>query len=269
MPATILGEHALTIPSSGTRPTGSAGMIRHNTTNNSYEGYHNLTTGVDNWYGLGGKQLIARSVRGDAWNSFDMVWGYSGSRYVAYEVYWTFADPLTTNSRVYCQVYDPAGNLWNNSGASGYSYIDNWAASNDGTDYSGTNFNSVNSNCNSSIPITNWYSDSSYWSAANGESTQTGTLNIYSGLPSSRGNNWPMYDGTYVHYSGVGGMVQGRFGGMIFQFSAAQASTNYATNLYPIRGLRFGYLDGYTNRSGAITAIVTVYGLTGTEERDL
>jgi hypothetical protein len=269
MPVTILGENALTIPSSGTRPTGSAGMIRHDTTNNSYEGYHNLTTGVDNWYGLGERQLVARAVRGDAWNTFDIVWGHAGARYVEYEVHFSFTDANTNQSRIFCQVYDPAGNLWNNSGTSGYSYSDNWAASNDGGDGAGANFNSVNSGCNSSIPISNWYTaDAGYWSGANGESHQSGTLKIYSGMPCSRGSNWPMFDGTYVHYSPSYGLVQGRFGGMIFQFGASQTATN-GTTYYPVTGLRFGYLDGYTNRSGSITTLVTVYGLTGTEERGI
>jgi hypothetical protein len=269
MPATVLGEHALTFPSSGTRPTGSQGMIRHNSTNNSYEGYHNLATGTDGWYGLGEKQLVARSVRGDAWNTFDLVWGHSGARYTMYQVYWCFVDANTNASRIFCQVYDASGTLWSPSGGSGYTYTDNWGAANDGGDGAGTNFNSVNAGCNSSIPISNWNTaDSGYWSAATGETHQAGSMNIYSGLPCSRGSNWPMFEGTYQHYSVSYSSVTGRFGGSIFNTTASQTATN-GTTYYPITGLRFGYLDGYTNRSGTITAIVTVYGLTGTEEREM
>jgi hypothetical protein len=272
MPSTILGENALQLPAGTTRPTGSNGMIRFNTTTNAYENYHNLISGTDNWYGTGGKQLIARAVRDDAWTVLDIVWGWNTARFLQYEVYWVFADAAVNASRMYCQFYDAAGNLFQNSGSTGYTYVDNWAAANDGNDGAGQNFNAVNSNCSSSIPITNWYSaDSGYWSQANGESQQAGTLVIHNSLPTNNTNNEMSFEGTYAHYTVSYGITQGRFGGQMYRPTATQTATRGGA-VYPITGIRFGYLEGRSHRASAsngCSAIVTVYGLTGTEEREL
>lgn len=271
MASTILAASALTIPVSTTRPgTPTAGMIRFNSTNNSYEAYH-TSNSINKWAAIGGRQLVARSVSAAAWNTLDIVWGWAAAqRYTAYEVYWSFQDPNTGASRMYCQFYDGNSTLWQNSGANGYTYTDNWGSANDGADVAGANYNAVNSNCYSALPISNWYgADSGYWMGANGESNVVGYLKIHSSIPNSNINNINMYEGNYTHYTPSYSVCNGHFGGTLYYNQTTQTATNGQT-ITPITGIRFGYLDGYTMRaSSVLTSVVTVYGLGGTEEREM
>jgi hypothetical protein len=272
MPATILGENALQLPAGTTRPTGSNGMIRYDTTNRSLENYHNLISGTDNWYGTGKKQLIARAVRTDAWNAFDIVWGHSNARYLGYEIYFLFGDPATTASRLFCQVFDVNGNLYSPSSPNnnGYSYVDNWGAANDGADGAGQNYNVVNNNGQNHFPITNWFSaNSGYWASNDGESNIAGTIKLYNSIPSGFTSDFLSFDGTYAHNTVSFGLTQGRFGGVIFNMPGGTSTRG--VQYHPITGIRIGWMDGHTIRSvsSGVNALVNVYGLTGTEEREL
>jgi hypothetical protein len=276
MPSTVLGENALEVPQSArtNRPTGAVGVIRYDTNNRSLEGFYN-PTGANTWGAIGGATLIARATRSDAWNSFDLIWDFQSDspKYSMYEVFFLTTDPPTNQSRYYCQVFYSGGNLWNNSGGSGYTYNDNWAASNDGADGAGQNFNNINSNCSGSIPISNWNAaDSGYWTTADGESHIGVSMRFYNSIPTAFTNNLLPFEGSYVHRTYLYGSTQARFGGMVHNLSTA-VTANQNQPFYPITGLRFGLLDGYTARaavgSGSINTIVTVYGLTGTEEREL
>jgi hypothetical protein len=272
MPATILGENALQIPQSArtNRPTGAVGIIKYDTTNRSLEGFYN-PTGSNTWGAIGGSTLIARATRTDAWNTFDIVWDWQNDspKYHMYEVFFLTTDPVTNLSRYYCQVFYSGGSLFSSSGASGYTYNDNWSASNDGADLAGVNYNNINSNAGSSIPITNWNSaDSGYWATADGESHIGVSMKFYNSLPSSFTSNLLPFEGSYVHRSSAYGSTHARFGGMVHNLPSGVTGTQGQT-ITPITGLRFGLLDGYTARAGSINTIVTVYGLTGTEERDV
>ena len=277
MPSTILGENALQLPAGTTRPTGSTGMIRYDTTNRSLESFYN-PVGPNAWGAVAGASLIARSVRNDAWNVLDIVWGWNNPRYEVYEVFFLTTDPATSQSRYYCQFYDAAGNLFQNSGTSGYAYNDNWGASNDGADFAGANFNSVNSNCSSSIPITHW-GDVGYRTVADGESHIAVNLRIFNSLPMalSGGNDFTHFEGTYTHRTVSNGSTHARFGGSMHRRASGvtpsfQISSKGGMHIHPITGIRFGILDGNLARPGVgngINTIVTVYGLTGTEEREL
>jgi hypothetical protein len=274
MPVTILGENALQLPA-GTRaqrPAGTGGQIRYNTDSQVFEQYHTPYTGTANWYGLGGKQLIARATRNDAWNTMDLTWGHTQGRYMGYEIYVQMTDPATDRSRLYAQVFDVDGNLYNPAApnAGGYTYVDNWSCANDGVDQAGQNYNIVNTNGQSYFPVSNWSTQDAstgYWSGANGESHQCIFIRIFNSIPSGFTTNHISYDGTYLHMAPLGS-THAKFGGVIFNLTATTA-TNGQT-YYPVTGIRIGYLDGYTNPAvTGVSALVTVYGLTGTEERDL
>jgi hypothetical protein len=268
MAVTILGEHALQLPASTTRPSGSPGQIRYNNTTQVFESYQTPYTGTAGWRGLGGKQLIARSVRSDAWNTFDVTWGHSGPRYLGYEIYIHMVDCATDRSRLYAQVFDVNGTLFQTSQK--YTYVDNWAAANDGVDGAGQNFNIVNGTASTYFPISNWTTQdggTGYWSQANGESHQDAFIRIYNSLPSGFTSDHICFEGTYCHMAPLGS-TQARFGGVIFNMTQGTATNGQL--YYPVTGIRVGYLDGYTAPSiTGVNAIITVYGLTGTEERDL
>ena len=273
MPVTVLGEHALQIPAGTTRPAGTGGQIRYNNTTQVFEQYHTPYTGTANWYGLGGKQLIARGARSDAWNTFDVTWGHSGPRYLGYEIYIHQCDPATDRSRLYAQVFDVDGNVFSPSAPSAstsYMYSDNWSCANDGVDGSGLNYNIVNSNGGNYFPISNWTTQDAgtgYWSQANGESHQDAFIRIYGSLPSGFTSNHISYEGTYAHMAPLGS-THARFGGVIINMTVGTATNGQS--YYPVTGIRIGYLDGYTAPSiTGPNAIITVYGLTGTEEREL
>lgn len=270
MATTILAENALTLPVSTTRPTGSQGAMRFNDTTKVYENYHDLSVGTDNWYGTGGRQLIARGTANSAWNTFDIIWGKTYQRYLNYEVNFCFQDGATNVYRMYCQFYDENGSLFQLSGGNGYTYTDNFGSANDGGDGAAANFNAINSNAQSYFPVSSWYSnDSGYWSAANGESANVGSFTIFQSIPTSYAQNIITFKGSYTHYTPSYGSLTARFGGSAWGMSGGSAATN-GQPWYPITGIRFGYLDGYTARAvTGVNAVVTVYGLSGTEERDL
>jgi hypothetical protein len=278
MPSTILYENALQLPQSArtNRPTGAVGIIRYDTNNRSLEGFYN-PTGANTWGAIGGSTLIARATRSDAWNTFDIVWDFQNDspKYQIIDVYFQTTDPTTTAARYFCQTFYSGGNLWNNSGSTGYTYTDNWASSNDGADLAGQNYNNVNGTAGAQIPITNWSvldAGTGYWAVADGESQIGVTMRFYNSLPSGLVNQHVLFEGTYSHRANGLGQTNGRFGGQVFGLTAGSTATQGST-IYPITGLRFGLLDGYTARAssgtGSINTIVTVYGLTGTEEREL
>jgi hypothetical protein len=149
-------------------------------------------------------------------------------------------------------------------------YSDNWSCANDGVDGSGLNYNIVNSNGGNYFPISNWTTQDAgtgYWSQANGESHQDAFIRIYGSLPSGFTSNHISYEGTYAHMAPLGS-THARFGGVIINMTVGTATNGQS--YYPVTGIRIGYLDGYTAPSiSGPNAIITVYGLTGTEEREL
>jgi hypothetical protein len=243
------------------------GMMRHNTSNDTVEIYHNLGDGVDGFYSFGGRVLIARQLRSDAWNTTDVVWGFNGPRYIGYEVEVILTDANTNQSRLYMQVHDYVGVQTGGI----YGYSDSWSAGNDGGDIAGTNYNSATPAYGSQIPISNWNSvDAGYWSQSNGESHQCAKVKFYASLPSGFTSNRWNFTGEYVHDSASYGVTGGVFRGQV-NLSNTATATNGAT-YYPITGIRVGFLDGYTSRaagSPGISSIITVYGITGLEERNI
>ena len=239
MPSTILYENALQLPQSArtNRPTGAVGVIRYDTNNRSLEGFYN-PTGANTWGAIGGSTLIARATRSDAWNTFDIVWDWQSDspKYQVYDIFFLTTDPSTTAARYYCQAFYSGGNLWNNSGTTGYIYTDNWASSNDGADLAGQNYNVVNSNCGAQIPITNWSvadAGTGYWAVADGESQIGVSLRIYNSLPTANTNNHVPFEGTYSHRATTLGQTNARFGGFIFGLTASVTGGQGQT-VYPI-----------------------------------
>lgn len=271
MAATQLGENALTVANQGSssRPgTPTTGMIRYNADNYNLEAYYN-PVGANCWAGVGGQELICRATSNSAWNVIDVNWGFSLSRYAIYKVEATFTDPAQASSRLYCQFFGPDGTI---SGANpSFQYVDNWGASNDGADGAGTNYNNINATMQTYFPVTNWYStDSGYWWIADGESQLGVQMTIYNSLPTGYTNNLVATNGTYVHRTNSYGTTSGTFGSMWHCNATSATATKGGATVYPVTGIRFGFLDGYTIRSlTGVNALITVYGLTGTEERDL
>ena len=272
MAKTEIGEHAIVIPASTTRPSASGGMIRYNSTTNDYEEYSALTGG-NRWHGIGGRTLVARYANSAAWNVWDITFGSVGQHsFAEYEIHWIFSDPVTSTARHYAQFFDAGGTLFQNSGANGYSYCDAWVTTNDGWDAAGTNFSIHTSNCSSYIPISNHNpADSGYWSTANGETQVTGMMYVGC-VPSSMGLNHFSFYGKYQHHTPSAGMCGAEFGGMVFSLPSSRAVGN-GTAWYGPSGIRFGLLDGYQNRAGngtgSFTALCTVYGVNGTELGEL
>jgi hypothetical protein len=267
MASTILGTEALTIPADNiaNRPAGVTGALRYNTSNQVIEGYHSIV-GTDNWYSVGGRTIIGRYTTNSAWNSYDIIWGDSTRQYQQYEIHWHFADPNTTGSRYYMQFFGQGNTIVSNSGSNGYAFAGNWGSSNDGADGGFQNYNPVNSNCGSSFPISNWYpGDSNYWAGANGESHVSGNVKIYQSMPTGFTNNLTHFRGQFGHYSVGGWNTNGMFGGHLHGGQPSGTSSGGVT-IYPVRGIRIGILDGYTQRACTGTnAIITVYGLGGWE----
>jgi hypothetical protein len=275
MATSILASQAIQIPTGNTasRPSASGGALRYNTTVGAWENYSG-TVGGSSWSGLGEKSLICRSITTTAWNTYDIQWGNDVRQFDRYEIHWAFADAATPSSRMFVQFFVNGGTLWNNSSTSGYNYCDTWAATNDGTDLCGFNASNHNSNCSSYIPITNHQpSDSGYWSGANGESQQCGWLQVNQ-LATSFNSNHLGFFGEYVHYSQSYGGICGNFGGQIMSLNSSWTAQGPSGGpMYGITGIRFGYLDGYTNRAAnggnAYTGIITIYGINGTEVENL
>jgi hypothetical protein len=270
LPNRSVGYFDLPAGTQAQRPASPAsGMIRFNTSNDTPEIYHNLGDGTDTFYSLGGRVLIARQTRSDAWNTTDVTWSINGPRYLGYEIEVTLVDANTNQARMYMQVHTPAGVQTGGI----YGYTDSWSAGNDGGDIAGTNYNSATSAYGSQIPISNWNSvDAGYWSQANGESHQCAKVKLYPGLPSGITSNRWNFTGEYVHDTASYGVTGAVFRGQInLDINATTTATN-GSGYYPIVGVRVGFLDGYTSRpagSPGISSIITVYGVTGLEERNI
>jgi hypothetical protein len=74
MPSTILGEHAITLPSGTTaqRPTGAAGLIRHNTTTalvEFWDSVNNTWSLVNGFQATGGNTVTSYSSGGSTYTA--------------------------------------------------------------------------------------------------------------------------------------------------------------------------------------------------------
>jgi hypothetical protein len=253
-----LGQYHIDLGTGGTkanRPSNATGRLHYNadSTNKAYETYYDIAAG-DGWYAAGGANIVAHTKTGSEWSSLEVTWS---KRYLMYDIFMVSTDFTNNNNGLGVRIRNDGS--WYNDSRYGMSMT--WWCTNDGWDYA-----NHNRNYGSYWNVTQ-YDNSSYRSQANGETGNLIWMRIGSGLPNNITSN--RFTG---HGFSSGRSAPGTIGcewNMSFNSSNSRTASNGQT-AYPIDGIRFFTVNGGSIRGASGTGtIVTVYGLSGSEETDV
>jgi len=241
------------------RPTSDQNSrIRWNTDNQVLETYldHNSGNSSAAWHAVGGKQLLARCTRKDAWGSVDILWGGAGGRntkYYAYEIIMNFYEPSDANRNYYARFIDGNGNVDSNGGR--YFWSMTWQHANDGISRhnSGTGGTSY-------FPIST-ANNGSYQLLSNGEASYGATLYVTNAPNDSTANYWAWW----LHSGGSS--EQG--GGFHLGGGSWRNATRMNSNAYPLNGIRVYTDNTQRSVSNGVNLVVSVFGISGHEGQEL
>ena len=240
------------------RPTTDlTSRLRWNTDNHVLETYLDHNNGNSNaaWHAVGGKQLIARCTRNDAWSSVDILWGGVAGRntkYYAYEIVLNYFEPSDANRTYYARLID--GNGTADTGNT-YFWSMYWQHANDGV----TRHNSGTGGT-TYLPIST-ANNASYELLSNGEASYGAILYLTNTPSDATSNYW-----SWWLHSG-GSSEQG--GGFHLGGGAWRNATRIGGNAYPCNGIRV-----YTNNTqravtSGVNLVVSVFGIAGHEGQEL
>jgi hypothetical protein len=230
-------------------------VIRWNTETEVLETYldHNSNNSTAGWHAVGGRQLIAHTMRKDGWSSFNISWGQSASknsgRYYAYEVFMNFYEQNGNNAEYYVRfIRGDNGNV--DTGGNYYYSVESHHI-NDG-------FPRNNESGQDFIRIVN--SDNSYDLRSNGESTYLCHFMMCNTPNSSTANYWSFFYNCAGHSGQGGGYLRG--GGTWRSPAGAESST------YPINGIQIYNNQNQRAVTSGINVSISVFGISGQEGRE-
>ena len=229
--------------------------FRWNTETEVHESYFDHNGEGSNgasWHAIGGRQLIARAQRKDAWSSFNVFWGQSVSRqsgrYAGYEIYMSFFEPSGDNGEYYLRFIRGNGNV--DSGGRYYHTVRSHHI-NDG-------FPRNNENGQDLIRLIN--SDDSYDLGSNGESSF-----VYRGFIGNTPNSSTCNYWSYV-FDGGG---YSRQGGQRIHIGGNWRCDHAESNSYPINGIQMICNRSMRNVGQGVNCIISVFGVAGFEGAEL
>ncbi|ADO99203.1 hypothetical protein Np050604_101 [Cyanophage S-RIM44] len=237
------------------RPTAAPNVIRWNTSTEVLETYFPFSTNQSDpgWVAVGGRNLLARVIRSDAWSSCDIRWGQADSRnskYYGYEIEATFFEPSSANRNMYARWIrgDSSVDTGNN-----YRWSYEWIHSNDG-------ISRHNARPTTYFPIST-SNNGSYQLRSNGEATLRTSIKMSNCPNSSAAERW-----SFTVHSGGDSEQDGFYmvGGGVWRCPYRRDN-----NAYPLNGIRF-YLSGGTMRgTTGPNTIISVFGISGYETENM
>ena len=253
-----VGGGGLDIGTSAERPTPATNEVRWNTDTAVLETYfpYNNNQSTPGWVAVGGRQLLARTLRNDAWSSVDILWGGAGGRnhkYYGYEIELAFFEPGDASDRNYLARWID-GNGAVDTGTR-YFWAHEWIHANDGISRTvsgtgGTTFFPISTDNNTSYNLT-----------SNGESNYRCSIKMSNTPNNSTTERWAWT----LHSAGETEQAAGYLVGG----GRWNCPTRVNSNAYPCNGIRV-YLSGGTMRATTgVNFIASVYGLSGYEHEDL
>lgn len=228
--------------------------VRWNTETQALESYldHSTNESTAGWHAVGGRQLIAHTMKKNNWSSVDIKWGGAAgrtTRYYGYEIIVSIYEPGSANGKWYGRFIRGDGTV--DTGGGRYFWSNEWIHANDGI----TRWNSGTGG-QSYFPLTTG-NNGSYDLRSNGEGCFTTRLQVTNTPNNSTCERW-----AYTMHSAMDSEQNGGYmiGGGVWRCPYRQSS-----NAYPLNGIRIYGNVAARSVSQGVNMVVSVFGISGFE----